>query len=370
MPGAPGPLGALAAATLSVGAAPPAKPVYTAPAAIASNCSVAVDAALNAWIARVPDGATILFPPRRCYGIDGELRLDDRRDLTLDGRGSTFRALTLHDPRRAIWHMSGGRRLTLRNMIVRGFSPQAGVHSSYYIGGRSYEWQHAYEFSGVSGGLLDHVQAYGVYGDFVEAQADQRPGRRAQPSRGITVRGSRFAGAARQGFGLTSVDGMTIEGNRVRDVAQAGVDLEPDPPHPLARNVTVAGNTFADVWLAIVSVNGIAPANTDGVGNVSITGNTMRPPTAPGRESCFAPIWVNAANGASTANYTIARNRLVSIGPGIYMMGVRGARISGNRLTGRPGCRRSAAVELHRSTGVVVGANQFGGRPAVLAAAE
>jgi nitrous oxidase accessory protein NosD len=266
--------------------------------------------------------------------------------------------------------MSGGRRLTLRNMIVRGFSPHAGVHSSYYIGGRSYEWQHAYEFSGVSGGLLDHVQAYGVYGDFVEAQADQRPGRRGQPSRDITVRASRFAGAARQGFGLTAVDGMTIEGNRIRDVAQAGVDLEPNPPHPLARNVTVTGNAFADVWFGIVSVNGIAAANTDGVGNVSITGNTMLPPSGPGRESCFAPIWVNAANGASTANYTIARNQLVSIGPGIYMMGVRGARIFGNRLSGRPGCRRSAGVELHRSTGVVIGSNQFGARPAVVAAAE
>ena len=360
------PVAALAIAFGSVlaGAVSPAVAAgtYAVPAAIAADCSVAVDRALNAWLARVPDGAAVAFPAHRCYGVDGELRLTDRRGLTIDGRGSTFRALSLGDPRRVVWHLEGGSRLVLRNMTVRGFAPGAGVHGSYYIGGRSYEWQHAFAFSGVSGGLLDSVRAYGVYGDFVEAQADQRMG---TPSRRITVRRSRFRGADRQAFGLTSVDGIVIQGNTVSEVAQAGVDLEPDLPTPLARNVEILGNRFHDVWLSIVSANGIAADNPDGVGNVTVAGNTMTPARA-GLASCLAPVWVNAAAGAHSRHWTITDNTFYSIGPGISLTGVDGARIAGNRFEGTPGCRETAGVETHQSSGVDVGVNAFAGRPALV----
>ncbi len=340
--------------------------IYYVPAGIPSDCSAAVEGALNDWLAGVPDGSTVVFPANRCYGIDNGLVLADRNNLTIDGNGSTFKALTLNAPRRVVWELSGGSNLTLQNMTVRGSSPGAGMHSSYYVGGVSYEWQHAYAFSGVQGGLLQNVQAYGVYGDFVEAQAEIRAGFPAQSSSSITVRGSRFAGAARQAFGLTSVDGMTIDGNSVSNVAQAGVDLEPHAPLPVARNVKVTGNTFAGIWLSIVSVNGIAATNSTGVVNVTISGNTMVKPAVPTLQSCVAPVWVNSALGATTSNYTIANNTLWTISSGVSFKGVAGASVTGNHVSGPLLCRRDVGVEIHApSSNISVGANAFDGRLAL-----
>ena len=336
---------------------------YTVPASIAADCSVAVDGKLNDWMNGVPDGSTIVFPAHGCYGIDSGLVLADRHDLIVDGGGSTFKTLTLSTPRRVVWRLIGGGNLTLQNMTVRGFNPTAGLHSSYYIGTQSYEWQHAYAFAGVQTGRLENVQAYGVYGDFVEAQADQRPGQPPVSSTNITVHGSRFSGAARHGFGLTSVDGMTIAGNSITNVAQAGVDVEPNAPLPIARNLSITANTFGNIWFSIVSISGIAATNSTGVANVTISQNTMLKPALPILQSCFPSIWVNSALGATTSNYTITNNTLWTISSGVSFKGVNGASVTGNHVSGPLLCRRDVGVEVHApSSHISVATNIFDAR--------
>ena len=76
-------------------AAPPQRAtVYKVPKKIQSDCSVAVDAKISAWLATVPNNSTVQFESGRCYGQDGTITLSGRIGLVVDGQGSEFRALT------------------------------------------------------------------------------------------------------------------------------------------------------------------------------------------------------------------------------------------------------------------------------------
>jgi hypothetical protein len=134
--------------------------VYDVPADIASDCSVAVDDEITAWLATVPDGNTARFAPGGCYGQDGTIALGGRADLVIDGQRSEFRALTPGDEERANWRFVGGANLTVQNVDVRGTNPD-GVYSP------GFEWQHGFAVEGVQGMTLTDVGARETWGDGV-----------------------------------------------------------------------------------------------------------------------------------------------------------------------------------------------------------
>src|SRR2546423_9690906 len=105
-------------------AKPPSKTVYKVPGSIKSDCSVAVENKLMAWLATVPDGSTVQFAAGRCYGQDGTITLTGRKGLVIDGQGAEFRALTPGGSHRANWRFVNGSNLTVQNMAVRGANPQ------------------------------------------------------------------------------------------------------------------------------------------------------------------------------------------------------------------------------------------------------
>jgi hypothetical protein len=107
---------------------------FTVPATIPADCSRDVSAELNAWVASVPDGSTLQFAPAGCYRVDRKLTVRDRNGLTFEGNGATFRAFT--DGRelppseartRSMFTFWQGSNLTVRNTIVRGANPHAGI---------------------------------------------------------------------------------------------------------------------------------------------------------------------------------------------------------------------------------------------------
>src|SRR4051794_18774331 len=135
--------------------------VYKVPKAIKSDCSVAVEGKIMAWLATVPDGSTAQFGAGRCYGQDGTITLTDRNGLVIDGQGSEFRALTPGGSHRANWRFVRGRDLTVRNLAVRGSNPQGKYDPAV-------EWQHGYSVEGVQGMTLANVQARATWGDGVD----------------------------------------------------------------------------------------------------------------------------------------------------------------------------------------------------------
>src|SRR5262249_26699464 len=111
---------------------------YTAPTSIDNKGVTDVTAKLMAFIAGVPDGSTITFPAASRYRIESIIIVTNRKNLTIDGNGAQFFALTdgasmppvgpndvkLHWPRnRAHWLIVGGSGITLRNLTIKGANP-------------------------------------------------------------------------------------------------------------------------------------------------------------------------------------------------------------------------------------------------------
>ncbi len=78
-------------ATFSAHAA--AAAVVSVPASIPADCSKNVDAELSTFINGLAAGTTVQFPAGGCYAQSGRIMVRDKRDLTIDGNGSPFRAV-------------------------------------------------------------------------------------------------------------------------------------------------------------------------------------------------------------------------------------------------------------------------------------
>jgi hypothetical protein len=244
----------------------PSGAVRQVPASIARDCSVDVAPALQSWIDSVPDNSTLFLPPKACFRTDETLRVKQRHRVLIDGNGATLKAVTTGGRNRSQLVLAGGGDLTVRNLIVRGANPDAGAAPTAYHA--DLEAQHGYQVSGATDVLLDHVQAYDTYGDFVYIGAGRL---QDQPSRNVTVVNSRFARSGRQGISVTWGVNVSIEANTISDVARSMFDLEANGVKAEIRDIHIVGNVTGaavNFWLA----NKGYPAS---IGNVQIAGNRM-----------------------------------------------------------------------------------------------
>jgi hypothetical protein len=245
---------------------PSAPAVATAPASVAADCSRDVTAGLAAWIASVPDGSMLQFGAHACYRVDGTLRIQNRHGLTIDGNGATFRAMT--DGRelaptqaraRSMFNFWRGSNLTLRNVVVRGANPNAGTGDFAYVA--ALEGQSAYVIGGVQNMVMDSVEAYDVYGDFVFV---------GPATKNLVVTNSTFARNGRQGWTINGED-ITFEHNSIRGTRRATVDLEPSSPSAVTRRVMIRDNTIGAGRLYFLANEGRAAPTED----ISVIGNTF-----------------------------------------------------------------------------------------------
>lgn len=326
--------------------------VYNVPDTIASDCSRPVEQEIMEWLVGVPNGGTAVFAHEGCYGQDGTITLDDRSDLTVNGNGSTFKALTEGLSDRSNWRIRSGNNITIRNMVVRG-----SLTERQYVAER--EFQHGYAFQGTRGGLLENVRGYNVYGDFVEAQHDSRLKAdvlKAPPATDIVVRSAHFDMAGRMGLGLTSVDGFLIEDSYVGNVALSAVDVEPDVAGQQAKNIRVLNNTFGRVSHGMFVSHGKGGAPH--VGNVLVADNVMEVEA----DTCVAPIFVRGPSKDRRSDYTFRDNQLLAKGHGMRLDGLTDVTISGNtiRHVGRA-CPAAIGVTLYDAHDVSVEGNVFAG---------
>jgi hypothetical protein len=223
------------------------------PATIASDCSTDVAPAINAWLATIPDGSTITFPSGACYRIDETLLLDSRHNLTIVGNGAIFRQVTAGDYARRAWAFVGGSNLSITGTVVQGANPNPGVYTA------AYEGQSAYYVGGVDTMTITAVQATNPYGDFVQIiNSNNCKGCPAGPAvfaKHVTVTGSTFTGAGRQGVSVTAGSDVLISGNTLDKVGRSMFDIEPTKNTASwgAERVTISGNTTGTahlLWLA------------------------------------------------------------------------------------------------------------------------
>lgn len=232
--------------------------VATAPASIPSDCSRDVTAALLAWIASVPDGSTLSFTAGGCYRVDKTLTIQHRNGLIFEGNGATFHAYTsgrelpaAQARTRSMFNFWQGSNITVRNTIVRGANPNAGTGDLAYVA--ALEGQTAYVIGGVRNMVLDHVQAYDVYGDFVFVGA---------ATKNLLVKNSTFARNGRQGWTISGQD-IVFENNTIRQTRRATIDMEPSSPTAITRRVTIRNNTIGVGRLYFFANEGVAAPTED-----------------------------------------------------------------------------------------------------------
>jgi hypothetical protein len=227
-----------------------------------------VTARVQAAIDATPDGSTLQFPAGACYRVDRTLSVRGRTNLTIDGRGATFRQVTngseLVNPTavrsRAVWSFQQTTNVTVQDLVVRGGNPYAGRGDLAYQ--PKFEGQHAFVMVSGRNTVLQRVQAYDTFGDFVYVS----PG-----IDGLVVRDSTFSRSGRQGWTINGAN-VTFDHNNISEVRRSIIDLEPTYKSWVTRNVTVSNNTIGRGRGWFVANQGEPYAPIDGV---NIVGNHL-----------------------------------------------------------------------------------------------
>lgn len=324
------------------------------------------EVAITAAIGRCRDGSTIVFPPNRSYSIAHRIEVKDRRDLVIDGNGSTFTTTSNGARTKAldpVWLVLRGHNITLRNMTAVGSFDVAGPRSLAKLNLPEYtEAAPGYGLYGVDGAALLDVKALRVWGDGVTTGPDEYvDGSTPDFTRNVLIDRMHVEKASRMCWGPTSGDNITIEDSVCRDAWYGGLDAEADSVTQPLRNHRYLRNTFDGFGLLGLAVPVIGdPGMTR---DIEIRGNRFLTPT----DNVCNPIITFGAypdsNPNVADNVTVADNDIGrSQGTAIVVDHVRGGSITGNRinLEDTAGCNWPNPVQPIRvtnSTAVTVSGN-------------
>lgn len=339
-------------------------PLYEVPADVASDCSEPVDSEIARFIDTVPDGGTVVFARNACYGHDGELQVNDRIGLTLDGNGSMFKPLTTRpDECRATWRIQAGADIHLRNMTVRGLNT-TGFDGPRHSGVEG-QCHSAFSFDSVQGASLVDSKAFDSLADPLAIQPDRRAGGdycAVPPNRNIVI--DRFeAHNAGRTVAVTNVDSLVIQNSSFRDIYDSSIDIETDVGCEWSRNVHILNNRFGRSHHGMVIYTGGEPPERSG--GLEVIGNVME--LEP--DHCFVPISIapfQYSPGQVRRSVVIRDNRLITHNHGISLADVGDAVVEGNVVTKNygTGCTdETFAVTVRGSDNVRVSGNEAIGGP-------
>jgi Right handed beta helix region len=248
--------------------------VHQVPMSIDRTGATEVSDAINAFIASVPDGSTIVFPAGSRYRIEGAVLVAARHNLVIDGSGATFFATTdgstatpagpnavkQHWPRhRDQWLVYDSSHITVRNLVVHGPNVNGGTADNAYV--EKYEAQAGFEFYDTTDSVLENCSISYTYGDLVYV------GNRA--ARDI-VKGCSLFASGRQGVTVALADSIVIDHNSFQNIRRSAVDLEPFTTTWGVTNVWIVYNTFK--W---VRLDTIASKAEGDVSNIVIAYNKL-----------------------------------------------------------------------------------------------
>ena len=330
--------------------------IYKVPKKIRDNCSVPVEDKIAAWLATVPDGNTAQFGSGRCYGQDGTVTLPDRANLTIDGAGSEFRALTKGGSHRANWRFVNGRNLTVRDLAVRGSNP-AGAYDP------AVEWQHGFSVEGVQGMVLTGVKAHETWGDGVmvwRGASSPACGDDASSARNVRITGSLLERNGRQGLAIVDGEHVTLEGSTVGPVAWSSVDIETDDDCEIARHINIVRNSFGANRYGVIANVGFGADPQ--VGDVTVADNVQTAPTGLSGE-CWAPVRILGPEAGYRSGYVFRGNDFLGRRNGFELRRIRNVQIDSNDvpITPTTGCGKRAGVLLVDSHTVSITSNLFSG---------
>lgn len=332
--------------------------VVSPPASIAADLSKDVTAKLNAWLAEVPNGATIEFRVGARYRIDDTVLIEGKEDLTIDGKGVFFQCFDPGEDHEKKTSYSGWKRtrskahiritkckrIQVRNVEVHGAHADAGRKGTYDY---NREAQHGFDLVDLEDCKLENVNVHDVYGDCVYISK----------SKSVIIADSTLKRCGRQGIAVGTAHDVLIENNEIADSRRGIIDLEPYGEQWAASNIRIIGNRLGGSRLLLLPMGGSGV-----LGTVFVADNINT-------EHNGTPAVGNRGKPGQQRGPFMMVNNQFTIG-GSPAEGVRvehnaGVIIAGNTLK-FPKHRQMTAVDLQGSTGVVVG-NHFSEAASVMA---
>lgn len=294
----------------------PCGTVANVPTSIDSTGATDVTAALNNWIASVPDCRTIVFPAGKTYHLNQGIQIANRHNLIFDGNGSTLRAYgaasnNLSSPF-AIGHTYGGfwaggnTYITIHNFNIVGNSPTPGV----FGGG---EQESAIVFDGGS-----NLEAYGntisaVFGDGLYVGSGVN---------GVSYHDNHIITAGRNGFSSISSTNVVIENNQFDKVGYVTFDIEPNTSSEPSSFITIRNNTGGTWGQEFFALDGSHTGAS--IHDITVTGNVMT----------GKPLTTIVNNGHTTRNaniiFTNNTSNVSATGPVLMFYYVDGLTVTGN----------------------------------------
>ena len=257
--------------------------VVTVPSSIPADCSSNVQEQIAGFINAQPDGSTINFPPNGCYAQNDRIVVHEKRNLTIDAHGSTFKSSAENSGcvLKPNWLLLRGENVRMRNFkIVGNFNPPAGTERGQaYAVSAATSCANGNQFNmgiGIYGGKTIYVtdsDIKQVYGDGIAtAQGWYISGYASDPRNTPTdvhIERVTVTTTARHSFAPTSTDGFWLEDSKAVDSYYGGVDAELDSNDQVLRDVHILRNTFAGVAMFHIAVpvagsRAVRPTNTDG----------------------------------------------------------------------------------------------------------
>jgi hypothetical protein len=247
--------------TVLAPATAPAADVHAVPSSVPSGCFVDATSALLAWIATVPDGATLRLGAGACYRIEGTLELRRRR-IAIDGNGATLRSLDAPADQRAVWRLWDSD-VALRDLTIAGSYAGGGVHDP------ALQHAHAIDLRGTKA-TIERVAMSDVAGDCVYF------GLGGGRSSG-TVRDSSCRRTGRNAVSVTAGDDIRVERVATDRIGYIAFDIEPNSGAGFgSQRVTFDSNTIGTYYMKAYTIIGNAPVSGQAFTNNRVVGDSLR----------------------------------------------------------------------------------------------
>ena len=346
-----------AAAPAAAGGPSPSQERIVSPgAAVPTDCSRDVTQELNEFFASLEDGASVRFPAAACYLTQGELLLQDKTGLVLDGNGATLRRTRITPAAMRYPNASAHVRLVrvrdshLHGLRVEGTNTSSDLRylrpdfGAYDV---RFEFEHGFSFHGAEDVTLSDSSVDAVWGDGVNITGrDQYTG---HGSRRVVVRDVSVDRNGRQGVTVIAHD-VLLDGVRILHSRRSGVALEPNLAEAPVAGVEIRNSDISSWLLAFAS------GGRGAVDDVWIHDNVVR-------RSGVPFVHVRASDGARRKNWRVTGNSVAEQGSPVAAMrftAVDGLVVEGNDV--RIATTQSRlAVELQRTSGVQIRCNTFSG---------
>ncbi len=220
--------------------APVTTQTVNVPTTIDSTGASDVSAALNAFVASVPNGSIISFKAGGTYRLDTGIKFTNRHNLIFEGNGATLRPTGQVDSHAnsafALWNYDTD--IAIRNFTIVGQNTQPGVYNS-----ATNENRFGVLVYGGTRTEIANVTMLNPWSDYVEVGGTGDPSGEI-PGDNVWIHDSTMTGSGRMGISAVSATHVLIERNTFDLTAWVTLDIEPNTANQEVGWITFRDNTI------------------------------------------------------------------------------------------------------------------------------